>query len=103
MAAGLLADMRQGKRVLYLGPDRGQTQDALDTLVPLLRTYETSRRRHGYEQVESPPAGGCVRLSSVGSSSRGLTVDVVVIDADPTTAQMEELAPLLITGEVIRA
>lgn len=103
MADGLLADMRQGKRVLYLGPNRDQVRDVLVQLAPMLRTYEKARRAHGMEEVASPPTGGFIRLHSVGSSLRGLCPDVVVLDADPPTRQWEDLSVLMVRAELIRA
>ena len=102
MRDGLLADMRQGKRVLYLGPNRDQARDVLDQMVPHLRPDEKMRRANGYERVESLSTHGYVRLHSVGASVRGMTVDVVVVDADPTLRQSEELDPLLVCAELIR-
>lgn len=98
---GLLADMRKGKRVLYLGPDLDEARKLLAQLEPLLLPGETKRRPYHTWHVESP-SGGCIRLKSVGSSVRGIQTDVVVVDGDPTIRQTEELRPLLDRAEMVR-
>lgn len=103
-AAGLISDMREGKKVLYLGQVRQDIPDDLEELLPLLRSYERAQRSRGVEGVTSPPTGGCVRLASVGSSTRAMAYDVIVLDAEPTPEQWQDIASIESRGgELIRA
>lgn len=98
---GLLADMRQGKRVLYLAANLDQARDVLDQLQAELLPDEKGRRAHGMERVESP-TGGFIKLQSVGSSGCGMSPDVVVIDAHLSIREWEDIAPLMVRAELVR-
>ena len=104
VADGMLADMREGKRVLYLGMSRNIAREVLGVLAENANTGlgEKVRRAHGAERIDSP-TGGFIKLQSVGSSGRGMSVDVVVLDGEPTMRQWEDIAVLVSTGELIRA
>lgn len=102
VTAGLLDDMRRGKRVLYLAANRVHARRAFDDLVWRLAVGERARRTNGAERIDSW-SGGCIKFSSVGSSLRGVAVDVVVLDGEPTLRQSEELAVLVEAAELVRA
>ena len=97
----MLADMREGKRVLYLGPSRGFVREVLDWLAECTFPHEKVRRAHGAERIDSP-TGGFIKLQSVGSSGRGMSVDTVVVEGDPTERQWEDIAVLVATAELVR-
>lgn len=99
---GMLADMRAGKKVLYVGENQTQAHTTFEQVAGGLRTYEKARRTAGEETVESPPTGGRIWFRSVRSGVRGFTAGVLVIDADPTPKQLAELLPAVSHGEVIR-
>lgn len=101
MVDGMLADMRGGGRVLYLGTSRTSAREALSVLAEHTLPDEKVYRAHGAERIQSP-TGGFIKLHSMGSSVRGMSVDVIVLDGDPTERQMEEIAVLFATGELIR-
>lgn len=101
VADGMLADMRDGGRVLYLGTSRTSAREVLGVLAEHTLADEKVYRAHGAERIESP-SGGFIKLHSMASSVRGMSVDVVVLDGDPTERQMEEIAVLFTTGELIR-
>lgn len=105
-AAGVLADVRAGKRVLVVAGSNTLARVALwDVTGQGLSSDEKVHRSNGREKIESP-SGGWARFRSVHGSVRGLTADVVLLD---TVASDEELAELKLCiasapgGEVIRA
>jgi hypothetical protein len=83
-AAGVLDDMRDGKRVLVLSTSGNAARAALyDTASLGIQDGETVRRANGQESI-TRQAGGWVRFQSIKGSLRGLAADVAVIDADPS-------------------
>lgn len=105
-AAGLLADVRAGKRVLVVCGSSASARDAFGNVTDQgLHDGEKSFRSYGHERIEAP-SGGWVRFRSVhGRGHRGVTADVVLLD---TAVSDEEMADLMACvacvphGEVLR-
>jgi hypothetical protein len=80
-AAGVLADMRAGKHILFLSAGSNRARYALDDLAALLEPGERAYRSLGRERIVG--ATGTIRFQSIHSrSERGMSADIVVIDAD---------------------
>lgn len=104
VTTGLLDDLREGKSVLYLAATRTYARAMLHLLDSQLAPEEVARvvRANGRERIDHR-SGGRVVLSSVGSSLRGLSPDVVVIDGDLPISQDLDLDVLRAAGaELIR-
>lgn len=106
---GVLADLAAGRRVLVVSQTVNQGRYAFDDIVSALQDAGRHddvivRRANGAQRIEDR-RGGWVRFCSVASSARGMTADVVFIDADPTIEQLADLMPVVAStgGEVIRA
>lgn len=113
-AAGLTADALAGKRIVVLSPTSGMAYDAMDTVVRTLDDADPDtfrvRRANGEERIEFL-SGGRIRFQSARFSLRGMSADVVFIDADRVlsathradlhTDLREVTGP--VGGEVIRA
>lgn len=100
---GLHIDLLDGKRVLYLGPTRGYAREVLRSLADELDPAEARvYRADGAERIQHR-SGGSVRFSSIGSSLRGYSVDVVVVDGDPSIEQGQDIGVLMAAGaELVR-
>ena len=80
--AGILADMRAGKTVLFLAADMGAVRDLLaDAAVEALPGERVARAR-GHESIHAV-GDGSIRFRSIRSDLRGHVADVVVFDVDP--------------------
>jgi hypothetical protein len=100
--AGVLADMRAGRRVIYVARDRGRTREAFTAVAFWLHDDETAIRRPGWERVESADGKGSVRFVSVDGDMTGLSGHTVVVDADCTPRQKADILTMVdMYGEVI--
>jgi hypothetical protein len=79
-AAGVLADMRAGKHILFLSETGNQARYAMEDLAAHLEPGEKAYRANGHERIVGT---GEIRFQSIHSRrERGMHVDIVVIDAD---------------------
>lgn len=106
-AAGVLADMRNGRRVLVLSETQQIARLALTEVAQGALPGEKVRRANGEEAIYAEHGPGCVLFASDRSLRvRGLTVDIVVFDgADRSWEQFKAIRPALAgspIGEVIR-
>jgi hypothetical protein len=111
MAAGVLADMRAGKRVLVLSESQNFARQAFqEVLGSGLESWETPRRANGRERIEGrvDPEGkqGTIFFRSIHAILRGIAVDVVIADVDwnalDPAIQFEIKHALACCGELIR-
>ncbi|MEU8264477.1 hypothetical protein AB0C02_28125 [Micromonospora sp. NPDC048999] len=104
-ATGVLADMREGRRVLVLSPTRTIARLAFAEVVQFALPGERVRRANGEEGIWVEDGPGRVLFRTV-RSVRGLAVDVLVFDFDPPgPIELESVWPVLNgspIGEVIR-
>ena len=100
--AGVLADMRGGRRVVYISKDRPSTREAFTAVAFWLHDDEHATRRPGWERIESADGKGSARFVSIDGPLAGLTGDVVVVDADCTPRQKATILTMVdMHGEVI--
>lgn len=105
-AAGVLADVRAGKRVLVVCGSNTMARVAFwavtdQGLTPDEKCYRTT----GREKITAP-GGGWARFRSVHSLElRGVTADVVLLDTVATDEELSQLKACVAStgGEVLRA
>lgn len=107
IAAGVLADMRDGRRVLVLSETQRIARLAFAEVAQGTLPGEKVRRANGEEAIYAEHGSGCVLFASDRSlRARGLTMDVVVFDgSDRSWEQFKAIKPTLAgspIGEVIR-
>jgi len=108
---GLVGDLAAGRRVLVITESVSQARFSFEDAVAVVEHLDELpaglkvRRANGDESI-STAAGGRLsfRTRRGPSSLRGLSVDVVFVDVDPTPELMEALYPMVATsrGELIR-
>lgn len=86
-AAGILADMRHGKRILVVTDSMTGSRANFNDMTPLLREGEGQRRANGQEHISAREHDGCILFRSWGqiklNALRGLAmVDTVFFDMD---------------------
>ncbi len=106
-AAGVLADMRQGRRVVVLSGTQTEARQAFAQVVTYTAEGEKVYRANGNERIAAVSGGGWVKFgTSGGNRFRGITADVVVFDAHkPSREAVDAALPIVlaaIQGEVIR-
>lgn len=102
VVAGVLADMRAGRRVVFISRDRPAVREAFVAVAFWLDDDERSLRSPGWERCESADRRGSIRFLPVDGPIRGLSADVVVVDVDPKPRQTGEILTLVdMHGEVI--
>lgn len=101
---GALADMRAGKRVVIAAESVAHARHCFHEFADRAVEGETVRRANGQERIEHPSTGLILFRSVRGNALRGLTADVVYLDADASPEQMAEVLPVVASsgGEVIR-
>lgn len=101
VVAGLLADMRAGKRVVVVTPPgQAHVLATLDTLTGQLPPGVRSRRAHGETGLEQTQGSGRIWIMPQGASLRGWDVNTVYADTDLTDEQLSNAQ--LAAPEVIR-
>lgn len=101
---GVLADMRAGRRVLIVGETQRHARHSFNELADRVGADAQVVRANGRERIQHV-GGGSIVFSSLGSgSARGLSFDVVFIDADALPNQIAQLTPCVASsgGEVMR-
>ncbi|NJP33700.1 hypothetical protein [Micromonospora thermarum] len=104
-AAGVLADMRDGRRVVVLAETPHLARLAFAEVAAHALPGERIRRARGGERITAIGGRGCVAFGVSGSDRfRGLTADVVVFDAHaPSPDALAAAVPMVATGgDVIR-
>lgn len=107
VAAGVLADMRAGRRVVVLCGTRPLARLAFAKVAAGAVDGETVRRANGEERIIAKDGPGWVRFGrSGGTTFRGFSADVVLFDvADPDRDALDAAAAIIAAapgGEVIR-
>lgn len=104
-AAGVLADMRNGRRVLVLSQTQPLARLAFAEVSTGAQPSERVRRANGDERITAAGGPGWIAFgSSGGNRFRGVTADVVVLDAH-APGNLDSILPVVAaspTGEVIR-
>lgn len=99
--AGVLADMRQGRRVLVLCQTQREARHAFTGMARHVLPSETVRRANGAERITAEDGQGWVAFASAnGNAFRGMSVDVVVLDHDSSPASLANITPVLAASEV---
>jgi hypothetical protein len=107
-AAGIAAEAQDGRRILVVSCTYGTARTAFDEISAHTRRADRIVRANGAEGIHHRN-GGSVRFTTPrSSSSRGLTVDVIYLDAhvEATPELLATLGPCLAAssyGELIRA
>lgn len=105
-AAGVLADMRDGRRVVVLAETPQLARLAFAEVAAHALPGERIRRANGNERITASEGRGWVAFGvSGGNRFRGITVDTVVFDAHcPSPDALRAARPMLATsgGDVIR-
>lgn len=107
-AAAVLADMRQGRRVLVLSETRALARIAFTEVATDAQEGEPVRRAKGAQEITAGDGQGWVKFCSARPlrGLRGITADVVVFDAhEPSPDALVSVAPNLAAspvGEVTR-
>lgn len=108
VAEGILADLCQGKHVLVLSADRTHIRSTQDNILAIEGATDLPglkvRRANGAESISYD--GARITFSSYGSSLRGLSPDVIVLDGPPYNLSAdwwcESNHVLAVRAEVIR-
>lgn len=105
--AGVLADMRKGRRVLVLAGTQNLARAAFVEAARSIMPGERVRRANGDEEINVEGGDGRVLFRSIGSGGyRGLSVDVVVFAGLlPTREMLQAIRPNLaasLLAEVVR-
>ena len=95
VVTGLLAEARDGKRVIVLSENGAGARHVFELLADEAGSEVAIRRRHGEESISFPDSDGRIHFSSVRSGLRGWVADVVFVDCDPTIEQLQVLAPVV--------
>jgi hypothetical protein len=102
IVSGLLADMRAGRRVVFISKDWACMREAFTAVAFWLETDERAIRASGWERCESADGKGSIRFFPLGGSYTGMHTDVVVADAELEPRQKAEVLQLVdMHGEVI--
>lgn len=105
-AAGVLADIRDGRRVLVLSETQHLARCAFAEVTAGAQDGERVRRTNGDERITAEDGRGWVAFGSNCLRLRGFTVDVVVFDAHKPSPDELASVGLNIAGspdsEVIR-
>ena len=104
--AGALDDMRNGRRVLVLCHTQHEARHAFTSMARHALPSETVRRANGEERITAHDGRGWIGFASAnGNAFRGMSVDVVVLDHDPSPESLANITPALAAsqvGELIR-
>ncbi|RKN38462.1 hypothetical protein [Micromonospora endolithica] len=103
---GALDDMRNGRRVLVLCHTQHEARHAFTSMARHALPSETVRRANGQERITAHDGPGWIAFSSArGNAFRGMSVDVVVLDHDPSLGLVATIKAALAAskvGEIIR-
>lgn len=107
IAAGLLADLRAGRRIAVLSGTQAEARVAFTEVAAHAADGERIRRTNGEERVSATDGPGWIAFgSSAGRRFRGITADIVLFDAHKPGREAVEEALLIIAaapqGELIR-
>ena len=104
VADGILDDVIAGRTVLLVTEGGPATRAALEEIATRVNRRALAgvsvRLAHGQESVTHCDGGRAVLVPAGGHGGRGLTVDVLFVDADISRERYAELAPCLVTSPV---